>query len=255
MIIIGEKLNSSIPKTMQAYANQDDAYVISLIKAMAENGADYIDVNTALCEDEISMMQKITAFVLENTSCGVVVDSPDINVICKCASLIDNRDIILNSVKYEELPIALPVIKGKNAGFVCMLCQDTLEERLDVAEKTVAYARQNGILKEKIFFDVATQSIATDSESAILSLNTIKAIKDKWCDVKTVCGLSNASFGLPKRASINSAYLTCAVWQGLDSAIMDNTSPVMQMAVKAAEVIAGKDEYCMEYISYVRENQ
>ena len=136
-----------------------------------------------------------------------------------------------------------------------MLDHSTLEERMTVAEKTVAFADENGISREKIFFDIATQSIATDSESAILSLNTIKALKEKWSTVMTVCGLSNASFGLPKRVHVNAAYLTCAVWQGLDSAIMDSTSDAMQMALKAANVVAGKDEYCMDYISYIRENQ
>lgn len=258
MIIIGEKLNSSIPKTMKAYelcAEGNDEQIVELIVNMERSGSDYIDVNTALCNDEAAMMKKTVELVKSHSSCGIVIDSPDINVLVKCAEYADGRDIILNSVKYEELPAALPVLKKYGAGFVCMLDHSTLEERMSVAEKTVAFADDNGIAREKIFFDIATQSIATDSESAILSLNTIKALKERWSTVMTVCGLSNASFGLPKRVHVNAAYLTCAVWQGLDSAIMDSTSDAMQMALRSANVVAGKDEYCMDYISYIRENQ
>lgn len=258
MIIIGEKLNSSIPRTMQAYAQSsagDDSAIIELISKMANTGSEYIDVNTALCEDEVGMMKKTLQLLKDNCECGIVLDSPDVNVLIECAEYAHGRDIILNSVKYEEMDTVLPTLKKYNAGFVCMLAHDTLEERMQVVESTVQYADANGISREKIFFDIATQSIATDSECAVLSLNTIKAIKDKFCDVMTVCGLSNASFGLPKRANINAAYLTCAVWQGLDSAIMDSTSEAMQMALHSANVVAGKDDYCMDYITYIRENQ
>ena len=58
MIIIGEKLNSSIPKTMAAYAEGNEEYLLELINKMSSCGADYIDVNTALCEDEKEMMKK-----------------------------------------------------------------------------------------------------------------------------------------------------------------------------------------------------
>ena len=134
-------------------------------------------------------------------------------------------------------------------------CVKFKDERIDFASKLVEIADKEGISREKLFFDIAVQSSAMDSESALLSLATIKAVKGKFTGVKTTCGLSNASFGLPKRVNINSAYLTCAVYNGLDSAIMDNTNAVYEMTIKAAEVIAGRDEYCMEYITYIRENQ
>ena len=235
MIIIGEKLNSSIPKTMRAYEANDEEYLLSLIKAMSEHNADYIDINTALCEDETASMKKMIDLVCANSDAGVVIDSPDIEVLKECASYVESdRKIMLN---------------------ICMLSHSTLEERIDFVSKLVEIADKEGISREKLFFDIAVQSSAMDSESALLSLATIKAVKEKFTGVKTTCGLSNASFGLPKRVNINSAYLTCAVYNGIDSAIMDNTNAVYEMTIKAAEVIAGRDEYCMEYITYIRENQ
>ena len=85
MIIIGEKLNSSIPKTMRAYEANDEEYLLSLIKSMSEHNADYIDINTALCEDETASMKKMIDLVCANSDAGVVIDSPDVAVLKECA--------------------------------------------------------------------------------------------------------------------------------------------------------------------------
>ncbi len=257
MIVIGEKLNSSIPKTMKAYENWDEEYLLSLINNMSERNADYIDINTALCEDETETMKKMIDLVCANSDAGVVIDSPDVEILKECASYVEHgRKIMLNSVNSEDdMTALLTILKERDASCICMLSHSTLDERLDFASKIVQIADKEGISREKLFFDIAVQSAATDSESALLSLKTITEVKGKFSGVKTVCGLSNASFGLPKRININSAYLTCAIYNGLDGAIMDNTNTAYEMTVKAAEVIAGRDEYCMEYITYIRENQ
>ncbi len=256
MIIIGEKLNSSIPKTMAAYAEENEEYLLELINKMASFGADYIDVNTALCEDEKKMMKKTIKLVCDNSNAGVVLDSPDMGVLIECAECVPNgRDIIFNSVNTtDEMAQLLPVIKEKNASFICMLSHSTLEERMQFASEIVKIADDEEISRDRILFDIAVQSAATDSESALISLKTIKEVKETFTGVMTVCGLSNASFGLPKRININSAYLTCAIYQGLDAAIMDNTNPAYHLTIRSAEVISGRDDYCMEYITYIREN-
>ena len=47
MLVIGEKLNSSIPSAYAAMQGDDEG-IIKLIKLQAEAGASYLDVNTAL---------------------------------------------------------------------------------------------------------------------------------------------------------------------------------------------------------------
>ena len=128
------------------------------------------------------------------------------------------------------------------------------ETQSDILTIIFKIADDEGISRDRILFDIAVQSAATDSESALISLKTIKEVKEAFTGVMTVCGLSNASFGLPKRININSAYLTCAIYQGLDAAIMDNTNPAYHLTIRSAEVISGRDDYCMEYITYIREN-
>lgn len=48
MLKIGEKLNSSIPKTLAAMKDRDDPALIQLIRDQAKGGAEYLDINTAM---------------------------------------------------------------------------------------------------------------------------------------------------------------------------------------------------------------
>jgi hypothetical protein len=46
-----------------------------------------------------------------------------------------------------------------------------------------------------------------------------------------------------------------AIASGMDSAILDPLDPKMMAAVVAAEALAGKDQFCMAYITAEREGK
>lgn len=48
MLKIGEKLNSSIPRTLAAMKERDDETLLQLIRDQEAGGAAYLDINTAL---------------------------------------------------------------------------------------------------------------------------------------------------------------------------------------------------------------
>jgi 5-methyltetrahydrofolate--homocysteine methyltransferase len=72
--------------------------------------------------------------------------------------------------------------------------------------------------------------------------------------VRTVCGLTNASFGLPARPLLNRTFLTLLIGAGLDAAIVDTTSAKMNSAMLAALALCGRDPYCAEFIGAFRKN-
>ncbi len=61
--------------------------------------------------------------------------------------------------------------------------------------------------------------------------------------------------GLPNRKLVNRTFLVAAIAHGLDSAILDPTDKKLFGALKASLMIAGKDEFCMEYIAEFREGR
>ena len=77
-------------------------------------------------------------------------------------------------------------------------------------------------------------------------------VKAALPEVKTVCGLSNISFGLPRRIHLNAAFLSMALAAGLDAAILDPSSQAMRTALLASEALLGRDEFCLSYIAGMR---
>ncbi len=66
------------------------------------------------------------------------------------------------------------------------------------------------------------------------------------------CEEFNISFGLPLRVKMNAAFLTMLIYAGLNAAIMNPFDEEMIDAIKAAEAIVGKDDFCMGYTRHFK---
>lgn len=260
MIIIGEKLNSSIPDTIKALQNDDKEYIIDKIVLQSKNGADYLDINTAACQDkETDKLKWMLPLIFENSSCGIMVDSPNTKALLEIVPLICDRKVIINSVTADErIDELLPLICEYKTGVVALpITKDgipnTAEKRVENAAVIIEKLRQAKVSDDRIYLDVLAETLSVSDNSAVTALKTIKAVKKLYPWVNTICGLSNISFGLPKRAILNSAFLAMAISFGLDSAIMDITSPSMRLYLAASKALFGLDEYCMGYLEEARD--
>ncbi|MBC8584111.1 dihydropteroate synthase [Youxingia wuxianensis] len=262
MIIIGEKLNSSIPRTMKALENHNEGYIKELIKKQDACGADFLDINTAMCADkELENMLWLIHLVKENCDCGIMLDSTDTQVIAKALPAASTREVIINSTtitsRFDQI---IPLAKEYNAAVVGLPIDDegmphTLEEKLEKLDKLANKLRENDIADDKIYLDVLVETLATNGKSARDTLEAIRYISKKYPEMNTTCGLSNISFGLPKRGYINTAFLAAAVEAGLKSAIINIASESVQNTLYASLAVAGQDDYCMNYITYIRSQE
>lgn len=257
MILIGEKLNSSIPSTFAAMKGEEEA-IISIIKAQESAGAKFLDVNTAMFEDrELEVMERIVRLVIDNSECGIVLDSPDPEVIESASRLCEGRELILNSVTADERVDELAPVAARLGCGVVVLPMDSngipesAEGRLECAKTAIEKLKAAGVDEENIYVDAICETLATLDTNAMTSLETIRLIKENT-NAKTTCGLSNVSFGLPKRSFINAAFVSVAIYNGLDSAIADAANEDLRRAIFASSAVCGKDEYCMEYIGFIR---
>jgi 5-methyltetrahydrofolate--homocysteine methyltransferase len=257
MIIIGEKLNTSIQKTMEAVQNRDEEALIALIRAQEEAGADYQDVNAAVGGDELAGMQWLAGLVLKHSHGGIMLDSPSTEVIEDVIKKVGERPVIVNSVTLSERLSLLPAIFEAGAAVVGLPMDGggiprTAEGRKKNAERLVDKITAAGIPPEKIFIDVLAESAAVADENLMIALSSIPLINAIDPGIKTVCGVSNVSFGLPGRVNINCAFLSAAVAAGLQSAILDITSPAVKTALLSSLAVVGRDEYCLNYIAHMR---
>ncbi len=108
---------------------------------------------------------------------------------------------------------------------------------------------------EDIYFDPLVLPISTAGNNAVLFLETLREIKQTFKGAKTISGLSNISFGLPKRRLINRIFLALALAAGMDAAILDPTDNKIMALAQTTETLLGKDAFCGQYLNAYKEGK
>ena len=261
MIIIGEKPNSSIPSTLEAMRDPDGTRLKALILRQAECGAEYIDINTALLkEQELEKQKEFIELVIGLTECKIMLDSPDPDVLEAALGYVGGRrKVIINSINCDGCGGSLAGFAAENgAGVVLMPMKNgeipqSAEERLKNAELGVGKLIESGLKPSNIYVDAIVQTAAAEREAPKVTLETIRLIKENLPSVNIIAGLSNVSFGLPKRANMNAAFFCMAAYAGLSAVICDPVNPLLRLSAAASDAILGEDEFCIGYIGTVRD--
>jgi 5-methyltetrahydrofolate--homocysteine methyltransferase len=92
------------------------------------------------------------------------------------------------------------------------------------------------------------QPVSVDVNMGTQALEAIRKIMTAFPGVHTISGLSNISYGLPKRKLINRTFLSLAMAFGLSAAILDPTDKLLMASLKTTEMLLGRDEYCEKYL-------
>ena len=205
-------------------------------------------------EDEIASMQWAVETIQGQVDTPICIDSADPGVLEAGLRARQGRSSLINSTKAEKknLSEVVPLASEYECPLVALAMDETgipqtVEGRLNACEKIAGACKKHGVSLENVFFDPLVLPVSTDIKQGLITLETIAEIKKRFPAAKTTMGLSNVSYGLPGRGMLNSAFLHMAIYAGLDSAIMDPLDEKMMLAVKVAEVLAGKDRHCRRY--------
>ena len=258
MIIIGERLNTSRNEIAQAVEKKDAEFIKLEAKKQADAGADFIDVNCGTnIHTEIDDLKWAAGLVQSVVDKPLCIDSPSPAAI-EAALAIHKGRAFINSITAESqrAEAILPLVKKYDCFVVGLAVSEagvpaTAQERLNAAKQILEFIDKFNIDRDRLYIDAVVQSIATDPRQGLEFLNGIKLIKSSL-GLKTIAGLSNISFGLPKRTFINAPFLAMAISYGLDAAILDVTNPGIYSTLCAAKLLTGQDPYCQEYISAFR---
>lgn len=262
MLIIAERINSSRKQITQAVGAGDRAFIQAEARAQTLAGAHYIDVNAGtFVGEEAEKLKWIVEAVQEATELPLSIDSPDPEVIQAMLPLLKKRPMI-NSITLEPTRIEgiLPLAVEYRTKVIA-LCQsekamsETVEQKVALAGELVEKLTGAGVALDDLYIDPLVYPLSTNPQSASATLEAIGEIMKRFPGVHTVCGLTNVSYGLPTRKLINRAFLAAAIARGLDSAIIDPTDKLLYAMLKAVTLVAGKDDYCMDYIGAFREGR
>jgi len=259
MLIVGELINASRKNIGTAIEAQDQETIQKIARDQFEAGADFIDVNAGVFVgkegDYLKWLVNIVQSVVDAPCC---IDSADPKAI-EAALSIHKGTAMINSIslekeRYENL---LPIVAGTELKVVALCMSDegmpeTAEQRLSIADKLVNGLVKNDISLDNIYVDPLVQPISTNSSFGVEFLKALELITSNFQGVHTICGLSNISYGLPKRKLLNQTFLVMAVAKGLDAAIINPLDRRMMANIIAAEALIGRDEFCAEYLNAYR---
>ena len=260
MIIIGEKINGFIPRTMEAIEAKDEAYIRMIAKSQTEYGAHFLDVCAGTApEIERETMRWLLEIVQDEVDTPICIDSSDTDVLLEMYELVKKPGMI-NSISGEtgKCEAILPIIKGTEWKIVMLTCdqsgiQTDPNVKFKIAEDLIARAREYDVPFDNMFIDPLVTTLATTGDSLISFNEAVRMIKGAYPEVHITSGLSNISYMMPYRKALNTQFLALAMSAGMDSAIMDPTSADMRNTLYATDALLGNDEYCMNYISAFRD--
>lgn len=255
-LIIGERINpTGKSKFKQALRNHDMEYLYREGLTQEEKGAHILDVNVGLPEiDEPVLMEEAVTGIQAIIDLPLQIDTSDPEAMERGLRYYNGKPM-LNSVngKKESMESVFPIAKKYGAVLVC-LCLDeggipeTVEGRLQVAEKIVKTAAQYGIPKKNLVMDALVLTISTGKDNANVTLETMRRIRYEM-GLHTVLGVSNISFGLPERSRINTTFFTMAMNNGLSAGIVNPSSEPMMSAYYSFNALIGEDDQCSAYIA------
>ncbi len=236
-LIIGERCNANGSKLFREHllAENWEAIVEMGRKEVAE-GAHVLDICTAYVgRNEVKDMTEVVSRFVGQVTAPLMIDSTQLDVLEAALKLIGGRAII-NSINLEDGEEKFDKICELATRFGTALIALTIDEegmaktadrKLAVAERIYKLCTErHGIPGEALIFDPLTFTIGSGDEDSrkagIETLEGIRLIKQRFPDVRTVLGLSNISFGLKPypRQILNSVFLSEAIKNGLDSAIV-----------------------------------
>ncbi|MGN8630453.1 cobalamin-dependent protein [Blautia sp. HCP3S3_G3] len=255
MIIIGEKLNGSIPSVAKAIAEKDADLIRERARMQAEAGATFLDVCASVEEDvEVETLKWMINLVQEVTDTPICVDSPSARS-CVAAIPFCKRPGLINSVSLEgdKIDTIFPVIADTDWECVALLCDndgipDSVERRMKVFHGIMEKAKEYNIAPSRLHIDPLVVTLSTDQTALTVFADCCRQIKAEYPEIHITSGLSNISFGLPVRKNINQAFMVLAMNAGMDSAIVDPTNKNMIGMIYATNALLEQDEYCLKYI-------
>lgn len=249
------------------------AYIDYEIARQTRAGAHYLDLNVdeishRLPEQVVAMRWLVRHFqtVSKVPPC---IDSSNSDIIRAGLEEYDGSigRPMVNSVALERLETLDLVVEHDAKCIVSAASEsgmpENAQQRIDNATKVIEAATAKGVDLDDLYVDPLFFPVSVDPAYGPHAFEAISGLRDRFGDaIHITGGMSNVSFGLPKRALLNLVFVKLAIEAGADSGIVDpvhvKVGRVMGMDVEtpavqaAVDLLQGRDEYAMNYIAAYR---
>ncbi|MDD5948198.1 MAG: homocysteine S-methyltransferase family protein [Lachnospiraceae bacterium] len=259
-LVIGERINPTGKKKLQEELRQGRLdMVMDMAENQEESGAHILDINMGMNGiDEKEMLLEVVAQVGQSVNLPLCIDSSHVDVIEAALRQYPGRALINSiSLEQEKFEKLLPIAKKYGAMFILLPLSDEglpkdLEEKKQIIHKILDRALELGMEKEDIIVDGLVATVGANPMAAVETLETIRYCREEL-HLLTSCGLSNISFGLPNRITVNTAFLTMAIQSGLTMAIANPSQDMLMNAAAATDLLLNKKGADLTYINRMNE--
>ncbi len=262
MIIIGEKINGTIPSVKAAIEKKDAEYIAALAVKQTEAGATYIDVCASTApEFEIETLKWLMEIVQNATDTPLCLDSPNPRVI-EAVFKYANKPGLINSISEEgdKCEVLLPLLEGNSWQVVGLTCDNKgipndVETKVAITKIMVEKAVKYGVTPDRIHIDPCVMALSTENNSMLNFAEEIRQIKALYPTIHVTGAISNMSFGLPVRSLLNKTCMAFAMEAGMDSAVIDPLNRDMMGTIFATYALLGQDKHCRKYSKAYRQGK
>ncbi len=255
-VIVGERLNPTGKKKIkEALIGANNSYILEEAIRQEEAGAHILDVNVGLPEiDEKEKMCEVLVALQTVTALPLQIDTANPEALAAAMRIYNGKPLV-NSVNgaQESMSAVFPLVK-KYGGTVIALTldergiPDDAATRVEIAHRIIKRAEEYGIKRCDIIVDPLALAVSAKPDGAVVTLETVRILNSEG--IKTSLGVSNISFGLPRREIINSVFFASALTAGLRVAIINPMSEAMMNVYYANEALAARDKACGKYVEY-----
>ncbi len=259
--VIAERINMTRKSIRTKVWERDEAFIRNEASRQVKAGATHIDLNAGGDPaKEVDDMVWLTKIVSDEVELPLSFDSANPEAIQAGLEICNRSGTIINSITMEKERIKgiIPLVKKHNTGVVCLAMNDKgmpedYEGRVKITDDIAELFKENEISIDRAYFDHLVRPASTNPGQAKFILDAITYTKATYPEAHIALGLSNISFGIPKRNNFNKVFFAMLVAAGCDGAIIDPTETDMMLTLCYSRAVLGLDEYCMEYITKMRE--
>ncbi len=253
-VLVGERINpTGKSRFKQALRDNNIEYILQEGLNQEEKGAHVLDVNVGLPGiDEKAMLTTAVTQLQSILDLPLQIDTSDGEAM-EAALRRYNGKALINSVngKQESMDMIFPLVKKYGGVAVALLLDEsgipeTADGRIAIAKKILEEGRKYGLSEKDFLFDGLAMTVSSDDQAAMATLETIYRITHEL-HAGSILGVSNISFGLPRRDIINGTFFTMALQNGLSAAIMNPGAENMMQAYDAFLTLTGQDENCQTF--------
>lgn len=253
--VIGERINPTGKKQFQQALLQGDMdYIAEQAIEQVQAGADILDINVGMPGvDEPATITQVVMHLQSLVHAPLQIDSTNPAAI-EAGLRACRGKAIVNSVNGEEKSLReiLPLVKKYGAAVIGLTLDEngippTAQQRLAIAEKILAAALAHGIPRQDVFIDCLALAAGAEQSIAYETIHAIRLVSEQL-GLNTALGVSNVSFGLPARETLNQTFLALALANGLTLPILNPNNVNMLDTIACFHQLKNIDENSAAYI-------